>query len=50
MDALPINWNLISSPVNWAIILLMLMIAGFALHLILPSVFSGGKPPYFNAN
>lgn len=27
---LPINWGLISNPFNWAIILLMVLIAGFA--------------------
>ncbi len=38
-EFLPINWHLIGNPVNWVVILLMVLIAGFALHLILPSVF-----------
>ncbi len=29
-DALPINWRLIGNPLNWAIVLLMVIIAGFA--------------------
>jgi len=29
-DALPINWRLIGNPLNWLIILLMVIIAGFA--------------------
>lgn len=39
MGKLPINWTLISNPANWAIIVLMLLIAGFAVHLVLPSAF-----------
>lgn len=39
MDALPINWNLLGNPVNWGIIILMLVIAGYAVHLLLPSLF-----------
>jgi hypothetical protein len=30
LDAIPINWRLIGNPLNWLIILLMVMIAGFA--------------------
>lgn len=36
MDWLPINWGLIKNPLNWIIILLMLIIGGFALDAILP--------------
>lgn len=39
MDSIPINWNLISNPVNWGIIILMLVIAGYVIHLVLPSMF-----------
>lgn len=39
MDLLPINWQLIANPINWAIILLMLVIASFALHILLPQFF-----------
>ena len=39
MDSLPINWALIGNPVNWGIIILMLVIAGYTLHLLLPSLF-----------
>lgn len=31
-----INWSLIKHPVNWLIVILMLIIAGFALDIILP--------------
>ncbi len=38
MDYIPLNWDIIASPVNWAIVILMLLIAGFVLHLMLPNV------------
>lgn len=38
MDYIPVNWDLILSPVNWAIIILMLLIAGFVVHLALPQI------------
>jgi hypothetical protein len=31
----PINWKMVSHPVNWLIIFMMLVIAGIAGHLIL---------------
>ena len=40
-DWLPINWELMKNPYNWVIIILMLAIAGFALHLVLPQYFDG---------
>jgi hypothetical protein len=36
-----LNWNLIKHPANWAIILLMLLIAAYGGHLVLT---------YFGAN
>jgi hypothetical protein len=30
----PINWAIISHPANWFIVLLMVLIAGFALDII----------------
>lgn len=40
-----INWELIREPVNWAIVVLMIAIATFALHLIMgdepPAIFKG---------
>lgn len=30
-----INFNLIKHPLNWAIIILMVLIAGIAIHLVL---------------
>lgn len=30
-----INWNLIKSPLNWFTILLMVLIAGIAIHLVM---------------
>lgn len=34
MDS-PVNWKLISHPINWLVVLLMLVIAGTAGHLLL---------------
>jgi len=31
---IPINWELVANPVNWAIILLMVLLAGVALKLV----------------
>jgi hypothetical protein len=31
----PINWKLVSHPINWIVILLMLVIAGTAGHFLL---------------
>lgn len=31
----PLNWNLIKNPLNWAIVLLMLLLATVAGHLLL---------------
>lgn len=39
MDWLPINWQLIANPLNWVIVILMLAIAAYGLHLILPQFF-----------
>lgn len=33
-----INWPLFKNPVNWIIVVLMLIIAGFALDVLLPSM------------
>lgn len=30
-----VNWDLVKHPINWIIVLLMVFIAGIALHLIL---------------
>jgi hypothetical protein len=30
-----INWKIVSHPMNWAVLFLMVLIFGFALHLIL---------------
>lgn len=30
MDYVPINWGLIKNPLNWIIILLMVLVGGFA--------------------
>lgn len=40
MDWIPLNFKLLANPVNWAIIILMLVIAGFALHILLPDFFN----------
>lgn len=39
MSWLPINWPLLANPLNWVIVLLMVIIAGYLLHVILPSSF-----------
>lgn len=38
----PVNWRIISHPLNWVVIILMLVIAGTAGHLLL-SLF-GSEP------
>ena len=30
-----VNWNLLKHPLNWAIVILMLLLAGMAGHLLL---------------
>lgn len=43
-----INWNLAKHPVNWLVILSMLLIAGYAAHLILKAArphLTGGAAP-----
>lgn len=39
MEWLPINFNLLKNPVNWAIVVLMVIIASFAFHLLLPGFY-----------
>lgn len=36
-DYIPINWTLISSPVNWVIVVLMISLALLALSAIFPA-------------
>lgn len=38
-DILPINFELIKNPLNWVVILLMLVVAGYALNVLLPDLF-----------
>jgi len=33
-----INWNILKHPMNWVILFLMILIAGFALHLVLTNL------------
>lgn len=35
----PLNFELLKNPLNWVIVALMLVIAGFGLHLLLPDQF-----------
>lgn len=37
MDWLPVDWNLLKNPINWVVVTLMILIAGFALRLIVPA-------------
>lgn len=39
MDMIPINWQLIGNPYNWAIVVLMVLIGAFALHTVSPQLF-----------
>jgi hypothetical protein len=39
IDKLPINFEIIANPINWFIVVLMLLIAGFAAHILLPATF-----------
>lgn len=32
----PVNWELVGNPINWAIVILMIAIAGLALAYIFP--------------
>jgi len=36
MDYIPINWSIIANPVNWVVIVLMVLIAGYAFHILAP--------------
>jgi len=38
-----INWNLISNPVNWVIVILMISIAGLAIAAIFPDLYNEGN-------
>jgi hypothetical protein len=42
-DKIPLNFELMGNPINWVILLLMVAIAGLAVHLIFsnPSASSG---------
>lgn len=31
---IPLNWDLVSNPVNWIVVMLMVAVAGFALALL----------------
>jgi hypothetical protein len=37
MDSV-INWGLLKHPLNWAIVVLMILIAGAALHFVLAAL------------
>lgn len=39
---LPINWPLIRNPINWGIVLLMVLIGGIGVDIILTAVTSKG--------
>lgn len=38
MGALPINWELVSNPINWVTVMLMIVIFGFLMHELLPQL------------
>lgn len=33
LDKLPINWGIVSNPLNWLIVVLMLTVAGYVLEI-----------------
>ncbi len=37
MQYVPLNFALMKNPFNWAIVTLMVMIGGLALHLLIPA-------------
>lgn len=39
-DRIPINWGLIRNPANWAIVLLMVLIAAFAWDILARAFFN----------
>ncbi len=41
---IPLNFALIMNPANWFTVVLMLLIFGFALHLLLPSLSANPEP------
>lgn len=43
-EYIPINWTLVSNPVNWAVIILMLAFAGLAVAYIFPHPASKQEP------
>lgn len=36
-----LNWDLIKNPLNWIIVLLMILIAGFVVHIGCDAIFGG---------
>lgn len=42
---IPLNFELLLNPLNWFTVILMLLIAGFALHLLLGKFGNGGNGP-----
>lgn len=38
MKAVPLNFEVIGNPVNWAIVILTFIIGGFLLHEIVPTL------------
>jgi len=40
LDKIPINWNLISNPVNWVIVILMISIAGLGIAAVFPDLYN----------
>lgn len=45
LSKLPINWGLIKNPLNWVIIVLMLLIAGIAFDVIARGISATEKGP-----
>jgi len=44
MDWVPINWGLVKNPLNWVIILLMILIAALALHVVTGAFLQTSQP------
>jgi hypothetical protein len=43
MEKLPINWRIISNPLNWVTVTLMFLIAGIGYKMIAHKVTEGNK-------
>lgn len=43
MNGLPINWAILKNPVNWVIVILMLLIFGVGVDIVMSKFSEGSK-------